>query len=146
MTFDQIIKLLEALAPLLQALMWPFIVVFLWRAFKIYVEDLRKDKSVSEIAVGIGTDGLNFNIKKQVEVATMLIQADVAKQMEGAAPGIHLDVSPAQTESIVNTVGRLSIPPQRQKLPGQSCSGLTIIPKITSIPKERWRLLAFRLR
>jgi hypothetical protein len=49
MNIDQIIKLLEAIAPEAKVLIWPFIVMFLWRAFKIYVEDLRKDKTVLDI-------------------------------------------------------------------------------------------------
>ncbi len=51
MNFDQFIKLLEAITPLLQVLIWPFIVVFIWRALKIYMEDLRKDKNVSEMGI-----------------------------------------------------------------------------------------------
>src|SRR5579859_126468 len=103
MNFDQFIKLLEAIAPLLQVLIWPFIVVFIWRAFKTYIEDLRKDKNVSEMGIDVSATGLKFNFKKQVEVATMLVQADAAKQLENA-PGAHLSVSPVQTDAIVNVV------------------------------------------
>jgi hypothetical protein len=81
MIFDQIIKLLNAITPLLQVLIWPIIVVFLWRAFKIYVEDLRKDKNVSELGFGVGPSGLNLNFKKQVNLATSLVQENVVKQL-----------------------------------------------------------------
>src|SRR5262249_38009995 len=117
MNFDQIIKLLEAIAPFLQALIWPVIVVFLWRAFKIYVEDLRKDKNVSEMCIDVSASGLKFNFKKQVEVATMLVQADAAKQMENAQ-GAHPTASPAQTEAIVNTVSRVTNPVTAQRIAG----------------------------
>jgi CheY-like chemotaxis protein len=117
MDFDQIIKLLEAIAPLIQVLIWPFIIVFLWRAFKIYVEDLRKDKNVSEMGIDVSATGLKFNFKKQVEVATMLVQADAAKQMENAQ-GTRPTASRAQTDAIVNAVSRATNPVIAQRIAG----------------------------
>src|SRR5689334_15295433 len=105
MNFDQFIKLLEAIAPLLQVLIWPIIVIFIWRAFKIYIEDLRKDKNVSEMGIDLSATGFKVNFKKQVEVATMLVQADAARQLENAQ-GAHLPISPVQTEAIVNAVSQ----------------------------------------
>ncbi len=117
MNFDQFIKLLEAIAPLLQVLIWPFIVVFIWRALKIYIEDLRKDKNVSEMGIDVSATGLKLNFKKQVEVATMLVQADVAKQLENAQ-GAHPLVSPVQTEAIVDVVSRTTNPVTAQRIAG----------------------------
>jgi CheY-like chemotaxis protein len=117
MNFDQLIKLIEAIAPLLQVLIWPFIVVFIWKALKIYMEDLRKDKNVSEMGIDVGATGLKLSFKKQVEVATMLVQADAAKQLENTQ-GAHLSVSPAQTEAIVNVVSRATNPVTAQRIAG----------------------------
>lgn len=73
MNIDQITKLLDTVASLLQVLIWPFIVVFLWRTLKIYIENLRQDKTMSEFGVDVGPTGVKFNFKRQVEVATMLV-------------------------------------------------------------------------
>ncbi len=117
MNFDQIIKLLETIAPLLQAIIWPFIIVFLWRAFRIYFEELRRDKNISEMGIDVSPTGLKFNFKKQVEVATMLVQADAAKQMENT-PGAQPTISPNQTEAIANAVSQVAHPVTAQRIAG----------------------------
>jgi CheY-like chemotaxis protein len=117
MNFDQFIKLLEAIAPLLQVLIWPFIVVFIWRAFKAYVEVLRNAKDISEMGLDVGATGLKLHFKKQVEVATMLVQDNAAKQLENAQ-GAHLSVSPVQTEAIVNVVSQATNPVTAQRIVG----------------------------
>ena len=47
----------------------------------------------------------------------MLVQADVAKQLENAQ-GVHTPVSPAQTEAIVNVVSRATDPVMAQRIAG----------------------------
>lgn len=117
MNLDLLIKLLEAIASLLQMLIWPFLVVFIWRSLKIYMEDLRKDKNVSEMGIDVSATGLKFNFKKQVEVATMLVQADAARQL-GNAQGARPPLSPVQTDAIVNVVRRATNPMTVQRIAG----------------------------
>src|SRR5579859_6928364 len=116
MNFDQFIKLLEAIAPLLQVLIWPIIIVFLWRAFKIYVEDLRKDKNVSEMGIDVSATGLKFNFKKQVDIATYLVQSNVAKRIEEGAT--HPTLSTAQKDAIVDVVSHVTQLTTAQRIAG----------------------------
>lgn len=116
MIFDQVIKLLDAITPLLQVLIWPIIIVFLWRAFKIYVEDLRNDQKVSEVGIDMSTTGLKFHFKKQVDLATYLVQSNVARQIEEGATNPTL--SPAQKDAIVNVVSRATQPTTAQRIAG----------------------------
>lgn len=80
MDIDHSIKLLETLISLLQVLIWPFIVMFailyLGKTLKNYINDLRKDKNVSELNAEVGTTGLKLNVKRQVEVVTNLTLAE----------------------------------------------------------------------
>lgn len=72
MDVDHWIKLLETLISLLQVLVWPFIIglaiLYLGKTLKNYVDDLRKDKNVSELSAEVGTTGVKLNVKRQVEL------------------------------------------------------------------------------
>ena len=144
MNFDQLIKLLNAIAPFLQALIWPIIIVFLWRAFKIYVEDLRKDKNVSEMGIDVSPTGFKFNIKKQVEVATMLVQDNAAKQLE-IAPGVPPTISPAQTEAIVNVVNRATHPDTAQRIAGAKLLWVDDHPENNIYPRRAMEALGIQI-
>jgi len=144
MNFAQIIQLLGAMAPLLQVLIWPFIVVFLWRAFKIYIEDLRKDKNVSEMGIDVSATGFKFNFKKQVEVATMLIQADVAKQMEHA-PSTRPTISPAQTEAIVNVVNQATNSATTQRIAGARLLWVDDFPENNDYPRRAMEAVGIQI-
>jgi CheY-like chemotaxis protein len=144
MNFDQFIKLLEAIAPLLQILIWPFIVVFIWRALKIYVETLRKDNTIGEVGVDVSTSGIKFNIKKQVEVATMLVQADAAKQLESAQIA-YQSVSPAQTEAIVNVVNQVTDPIIARRIAGAKLLWVDDHPENNTYPRRAMEAVGIQI-
>lgn len=144
MNFAQIIQLLEAIAPLLQALIWPFIVLFLWRAFKVYIEDLRKDKNVSEMDIDVSATGLKLNVKKQVEVATMLVQADVAKQMESAR-GTRPAISSTQTDEIVNAVSQATNPATTQRIAGAKLLWVDDCPENNDYPRRAMETVGIQI-
>ncbi len=79
MDIDHWIKILEVVVSLIQAIIWPlialFVLVYLGKTVKAYVDSLGKDKNVSEIGVKASTTGFEFNVKREVEVATNLALA-----------------------------------------------------------------------
>ena len=80
MDIDHWIKLLEVLISLLQVLIWPFVVgfalLYLGKTLKNYIDDLRKDKNVSELSAEVGTTGVKLNVKRQVEIVKNLALAE----------------------------------------------------------------------
>lgn len=79
MDIDHWIKILEVIVSLVQAIIWPlialFVLVYLGKTVKAYVDSLGKDKNVSEVGVEAGTTGFKFNVKREVEIATNLTLA-----------------------------------------------------------------------
>jgi CheY-like chemotaxis protein len=143
MIFDQIIKLLNAITPLLQVLIWPIIILFLWRAFKIYVEDLRKDKNVSEMGFGVGPSGLNLNFKKQVNVATSLVQDNVVKQVKEGVTNPTL--SSAQKDAIVDVVSMATHPATAQRIAGAKVLWVDDHPENNLYPRKAMEELGIQI-
>jgi CheY-like chemotaxis protein len=125
-------------------IIWPFIAVFIWRALKIYIETLRKDKTIGEVGVDVSTGGIKLNIKKQVEVATMLVQADAAKQL-GDAQVAYQPVSPAQTEAIVNTVSQVNDPVIARRIAGAKLLWVDDHPENNTYPKRAMEAVGIQI-
>ncbi len=74
MDIDHLIKILALLISFLQGLIWPslalFALLFLGKTLKTYVENLGKDKNVTEVSAEAGPSGVRLSIKREVELAT----------------------------------------------------------------------------
>ena len=112
MDIDHWIKMLEVMVSLLQVLIWPFLVVFallyLGKTLKNYIDDLRKDKNVSELSAEVGTTGVKFNVKREVEVATNLALA-VAKSQSSEAASTDQAPTEVKTQEVLNIVNKAAI-------------------------------------
>ncbi len=85
MDIDHWIKMLEILVSMIQALIWPLLVLlvllYLGTTFKKYLENLGKDRNVSEVSAEAGPTGVKFNVKRTVEVATNLAMATTKSRL-----------------------------------------------------------------
>jgi CheY-like chemotaxis protein len=122
-SIDNWVKLLGVLVSLLQVVVWPLIVLlvlsFLGKPIKNYLDELRKDKGVSEVNVEAGATGVKLNIKREVEVATNLSLA--VKKWEpteaSEASGESLP-SEARTQEVLNTVSKAATSQTVQQVAG----------------------------
>ena len=106
MDIDHWIKLLEVLISLLQVLIWPFLGVFallyLGKTLKNYVDDLRKDKNVSELSAEVGTTGVKLNVKRQVEVVKNLALAESKSAQSQSGEQAHAEVKTREVLDIAS--------------------------------------------
>jgi CheY-like chemotaxis protein len=121
MDIDHWIRMLEVIVQMLQVLIWPLLVLFVFlylgNTLKNYLIELGKDKNVSEVSAEAGTTGLKVSIKRQVEAATMLMHADeLSKPVQSPKDQQALSVDKAQ--EIVNLVMNAVTPQAVQKVAG----------------------------
>jgi CheY-like chemotaxis protein len=119
MDIDHWIKLLETLISLLQVLIWPFIVgfatLYLGKALKNYVDDLRNDKMVRELSAEVSTTGVKLNVKRQVEVVKNLTLAkSQSTEAQGSEPA-HTEV---KTQEVLQAASKVATPQTVQQVAG----------------------------
>lgn len=87
------------------------------KTLKNYLNDLGRDKNVSEVSAEAGTTGLKLTVKRQVEAAAMLMHADeISKSAQSPTDQQMLRVDKAQ--EIVNLVMNVATPQALQKVAG----------------------------
>ena len=106
---------------LLQILIWPLLVLFallyLGRTLKNYLDDLRKDKNVSELSAEAGPAGVKFNVKREVEVATNLALA-VTKSQSAEAASTDQALSEVKTQEVLHIVDKIATSHTVQQVAG----------------------------
>jgi CheY-like chemotaxis protein len=121
MDIDHWIKILEVIVSLLQVLVWPAIALFalllLGTTLRNYLNDLRKDRNVSEMSTEVGTSGVKFTIKRQVEAASLLIRANELGKSE-ASPDNKQTLPVDKTQKIIDLVTKVATPQAIQKVAG----------------------------
>ncbi|SRR6266487_4587890 len=121
MDIDHWIKMLEVMVAMLQVLIWPvlalFALFFLGTTLKNYLNDLRKDRNVSEVSAEAGTSGVKFTIKRQVEAATMLIRANELGK-SATSPDNKQTLPVDKTQKIIDLVTNVATPQAVQKVAG----------------------------
>ncbi len=143
MNFDQTIKLLDTITALLQVLIWPIIIVFLWRAFKLFTEKQLHDKNVSEMGLGVGPSGINVTFKKQVNVATALVQANIEKQLDEGVTNPKLTSS--QKDAIVDVVSKATRPTTTQRIAGAKLLWVDDHPENNLYPRKAMEELGIQI-
>ena len=143
MNFDQIIKLLDTITALLQVLIWPIIIVFPWRAFKLFTEKQLYNKDVSELGLGVGPSGLNVTFKKQVNIATSLVQANVEKQLDEGITNPTL--SSSQKDAIVKVVSMATQPATVQRIAGAKLLWVDDRPENNLYPRKAMEELGIQI-
>lgn len=105
MDIDHWLKLLGELTALLQVIIWPLLVViafvYLGGTLKSYLNDIRKDKNISEVNAEAGPTGIKINIKREVEIATNLVLAQKNKQPLSEPDVVQVE---NETEEVLNLV------------------------------------------
>lgn len=121
MSIDQWIKILEVLVSFLQAILWPllalFALLFLGKTLKNYLNDLRKDKNVSELNAEVGATGFKFNVKRQVEVASTIatnLALAVKESKTTESPGNEQISNEDQVQEVINVASKAAIQTSHQ--------------------------------
>jgi CheY-like chemotaxis protein len=119
MDTDHWLKLLAELTSLLQVIIWPLLVViafvYLGSTLKNYINDIRKDKNVSELSTEVGPAGIKLNIKREVEVATNLVLANKNRQPSEVPDAEQIE---NETEEVFNIVSKVTISETVQEVAG----------------------------
>jgi CheY-like chemotaxis protein len=119
MDIDHWIKLLEVLISLLQVLIWPFIaglaLLYLGKTLKNYVDDLRRDKNVSELSAEVGTTGVKLNVKRQVEIVENLTLAKSKSTESQSGEQAHAEV---KTREVLHIASKIATSQTVQQVAG----------------------------
>lgn len=128
MNIDQWIKLLGVIVPLIQTLIWPALILFallyLGKTVKNYVENLGRDKNVSEIIARLGSTGVEFSIKRQVQVATNLALAvkqgskEISDEEVDSSKHAIQGLPGEKTEEIIQVASNAAAPQVVQQIAG----------------------------
>jgi CheY-like chemotaxis protein len=107
MDINHWIQFLQVLISLLQVLIWPVLVLFallyLGRTLKNYIDDLRKDKNVSELSAEVSTTGVKLNVKRQVEAALNL---SLAERKSTASPDGEQAPTEVKTQEVLHIASK----------------------------------------
>ena len=116
MNADQVIKMIEIIVALMQAISWPLLVLFILLYFGTPLKKFLGD--VGEFTFKAGTSGLEATAKRQQIEAAALLGAASAKPTEISAERKEADVETARR--IADVVSRAAEPRNIRRLAGAS--------------------------
>ena len=146
MDIDHWIKLLEVVVSLIQAIIWPlialFVLVYLGKTVKAYLDSLGKDKNVSELGAELSTTGIKFNVKREVEVATNLALA--MKKDASTEPFDEQTPSAEKTQNAIEIASQITSSQTVQRIAGKKVLWVDDHPDNNIYPKRALEALGIQ--